>query len=77
MGIDPIGGIPFQLKFVRAAQMLLFSNALCDPPLGQTTVINSNQDVVGFSPSSSSLSLFSVVVSDYIHGITGVEQVVS
>ncbi|KAI4098937.1 MAG: hypothetical protein L6R37_006235 [Teloschistes peruensis] len=26
-------GKPFQLKFVRAAQMLLFANALCDPPL--------------------------------------------
>ena len=52
MGIDPIGGKPFQLKFVRAAQMLLFSNALCDPPLGQTTVIKSDHDVVGLSPSS-------------------------
>ncbi|KAL8703164.1 MAG: hypothetical protein Q9201_003640 [Fulgogasparrea decipioides] len=36
---DLIDTKPFQLKFVRVAQMLLFSNALCDPPLGQATVI--------------------------------------
>ncbi|KAL8690982.1 MAG: hypothetical protein Q9224_004277, partial [Gallowayella concinna] len=38
-----------QLKFVRAAQMLLFSNALCDPPLGQATIFPSNQDAVKFT----------------------------
>lgn len=32
-------GKPFQLKFVRAAQMQLFANAVCDPPLGSTTVV--------------------------------------
>ncbi|KAI4111548.1 MAG: hypothetical protein LQ339_000419 [Xanthoria mediterranea] len=40
---------PSQLKFVRVAQMLLFSNALCDPPLGQTTVLKSSQDSVKFT----------------------------
>ena len=48
---------PSQLKFVRVAQMLLFSNALCDPPLGQTTVLKSSQDSVGFSQSSLHLCL--------------------
>ena len=38
---------PFQLKFVRAAQMLLFSNVLCDPPLGQATVVPFEQNTVG------------------------------
>ena len=32
-------GKPFQLKFVRPGQMLLFANVVCDPPLGQTTVV--------------------------------------
>ena len=32
-------GKPFQLKFVRPGQMLLFANAICDPPLGQATVV--------------------------------------
>ncbi|KAL8638967.1 MAG: hypothetical protein Q9226_008938, partial [Calogaya cf. arnoldii] len=40
---------PSQLKFVRVAQMLLFSNALCDPPLGQTTILKSNQDTIKFT----------------------------
>ncbi|KAI4199094.1 MAG: hypothetical protein LQ350_004849 [Teloschistes chrysophthalmus] len=31
--IQRIEGKPSQLKFVRVAQMLLFANALCDPPL--------------------------------------------
>ena len=34
-----MNGKPFQLKFVRAAQMQLFANAVCDPPLGSTTVV--------------------------------------
>ena len=36
---DDLNGKPSQIKFVRAAQMQLFTNAVCDPPLGSTTVI--------------------------------------
>ncbi|KAL9611883.1 MAG: hypothetical protein Q9167_003497 [Letrouitia subvulpina] len=39
----------YQLKFVRAAQMLLFANAICDPPLGQITVVPPNQNIVEFT----------------------------
>ncbi|KAI4179906.1 MAG: hypothetical protein L6R41_007565, partial [Letrouitia leprolyta] len=44
----PIGK-PFKLRFVRAAQMLLFSKALCDPPLGQVTVVPSHQQTIKFT----------------------------
>lgn len=46
-------GKPFQLKFVRPGQMLLFANILCDPPLGQTTVIPIHQHAVRSSHLSS------------------------
>ncbi|KAL8670601.1 MAG: hypothetical protein Q9168_004875, partial [Polycauliona sp. 1 TL-2023] len=49
MGIDTTEEKPSQLKFVRVAQMLLFSSALCDPPLGQTTILKSDQDSVKFT----------------------------
>lgn len=39
MVMKDLNGKPFQLKFVRAAQMQLFTNAVCDPPLGSTTVV--------------------------------------
>ena len=39
-------GKPFQLKFVRPGQMLLFANILCDPPLGQATVVPHDQHAV-------------------------------
>jgi len=39
MVTNDLYGKPFQLKFVRPAQMLLFANAVCDPPLGQATVV--------------------------------------
>ncbi|KAK4692530.1 hypothetical protein P7C71_g4698, partial [Lecanoromycetidae sp. Uapishka_2] len=39
MVTNDLYGKPFQLKFVRPAQMLLFANAVCDPPLGQVTVV--------------------------------------
>ncbi|CAD6578651.1 MAG: hypothetical protein ASARMPREDX12_008922 [Alectoria sarmentosa] len=39
MVTNDLNGKPFQLKFVRAAQMQLFANAVCDPPLGSTTVV--------------------------------------
>lgn len=39
MVTNDLYGKPFQLKFVRPAQMLLFANAVCDPPLGQSTVV--------------------------------------
>jgi len=39
-------GKPFQLKFVRPGQMLLFANILCDPPLGRATVIPHHQHAV-------------------------------
>ncbi|MCJ1353398.1 MAG: hypothetical protein MMC33_003384 [Icmadophila ericetorum] len=42
-------GKPFQLKFVRAAQMELFANIICDPPLGQSTVIPHNREAVNFT----------------------------
>lgn len=34
-----LNGKPFQLTFVRPAQMMLFANVVCYPPLGQPTVI--------------------------------------
>ena len=37
---------PFKLKFNRPAAMLLFSNAICDPPLGQSTVVPYEQQTV-------------------------------
>ena len=37
---------PFKLKFNRPAVMLLFSNAICDPPLGQSTVVPYEQQTV-------------------------------
>lgn len=36
----------FQLKFVRAAQMRLFANVVCDPPLGSTTVVPFGETVL-------------------------------
>lgn len=45
MVTNDLFGKPFQLKFVRPAQMLLFANAVCDPPLGQATVIPFGQKV--------------------------------
>lgn len=39
MVTNDLYGKPFQLKFVRPAQMLFFANAVCDPPLGQATVV--------------------------------------
>lgn len=45
MVTNDLFGKPFQLKFVRPAQMLLFANAVCDPPLGQATVIPFGQEV--------------------------------
>lgn len=39
-------GKPFQLTFVRPGQMMLFSNIMCDPALGQATVIPSHQQIV-------------------------------
>ena len=43
MVTNDLDGKPFQLKFVRPAQMQLFSRAICDPPLGQATVIPAHQ----------------------------------
>lgn len=45
MVTNDLYGKPFQLKFVRPAQMLLFANAVCDPPLGLATVIPHGQTV--------------------------------
>ena len=45
MVTNDLFGKPFQLKFVRPAQMVLFANAVCDPPLGQATVIPFGQKV--------------------------------
>ncbi|MCJ1322369.1 hypothetical protein MMC15_007717 [Xylographa vitiligo] len=43
MPTNDLNGLPFQLKFVRAAQMIMFSNVVCWPPFGQTTVIPHGQ----------------------------------
>ena len=56
MVVNDLDGIPFQLKFVRAAQMQLFARAVCDPPLGQATVIPAPQPAVGLA-FTTSLSL--------------------
>ena len=45
MVTNDLFGKPFQLKFVRPAQMLLFANAVSDPPLGQATVVPYGQTV--------------------------------
>ena len=42
-------GKTFKLKFVRAAQMQLFANAVCDPPLGSTTVVPHGETVLVMS----------------------------
>ena len=39
-------GKTFQLKFVRPAQMRLFATAICDPPLGSTTVVPYGETVL-------------------------------
>jgi len=46
MVTSDLDGKPFQLKFVRAAQMMMFANVICDPPLGQATVIPYDQAFV-------------------------------
>ena len=46
MVTNDLDGKPFQLKFVRAAQMMMFANIICDPPLGPDTVIPLGQDAV-------------------------------
>ncbi len=38
-----LNGKPFQLTFVRSSQMIMFANVLCEPPLGQSTVILAGQ----------------------------------
>ena len=47
MVTNDIFGKPFQLKFVRPAEMLLFANIVCDPPLGQSTVVPFGRPAVG------------------------------
>ena len=49
MVINDLNGKPFQLKFVREAQMQLFANAVCDPPLGTTTVVPYGEKVLFMS----------------------------
>ena len=39
-------GKPFQLQFVRKAQMMLFANVLCDPPLGDVISVPYHQKSV-------------------------------
>lgn len=46
MVTNDLNGKPFQLKFVRAAQMHLFANAVCDPPLGSSTVVPYGETVL-------------------------------
>ena len=74
MVVDELSDKPSQLKFIRVAQMLLFSNALCDPPLGQTTIVKSDQDSVGLSLVSP--DVLSVASTDQIYSPVGVEQVI-
>ena len=52
MVTNDLDGKPFQLKFVRAAQMMMFANIVCNPPLGQTTVVPYEQATVRFKYSS-------------------------
>ena len=46
MVTNDLDGKPFQLKFIRKSQMLMFANAVCDPPLGQATVVPKDQHAV-------------------------------
>lgn len=46
MVITDLLGKPFQLKFVRPPDMLLFANSICEPPLGQATVVPHGQQSV-------------------------------
>ena len=41
-----LNGKPFQLTFVRSSQMMIFAKVICDPPLGQSTIVPHNQDAV-------------------------------
>ena len=52
MVTNDLDGKPFQLKFVRPAQMQLFARAVCDPPLGQATVVAPDQSAVGVTTQS-------------------------
>ncbi|MCJ1308883.1 hypothetical protein MMC25_002538 [Agyrium rufum] len=49
MVTNDLNGKPFQLKFVRAAQMIQFANVVCDPPLGQCTVLPHGQSEILFT----------------------------
>ena len=44
-----LNGKRFQLTFLRPSTMLQFANVLCDPPLGQSTVVPHNQTTVDFT----------------------------
>ena len=55
MVTNDLDGKPFQLKFIRAAQMIMFANVICDPAFGQTTVIPYGQARVRTMPVKSSL----------------------
>lgn len=46
MVTNGLNGKPFQLGFVRPAQMMMFAKIVCDPPLGQVTVIPHHQKAV-------------------------------
>ncbi|SLM37360.1 Glycosyl hydrolases 36 [Lasallia pustulata] len=49
MVTNDLNGNPFQLGFVRPAQMMMFAKVVCDPPLGQFTVIPHHQKAVNFT----------------------------
>lgn len=46
MVTNDLNGKPFQLGFVRPAQMMMFAKIVSDPPLGQVTVIPHHHQAV-------------------------------
>lgn len=48
MVTNDLNGNPFQLGFVRPAQMMMFAKIICDPPLGQATVVPNHQQAVHY-----------------------------
>jgi len=44
--VNDLYGKPFQLRFIRPAEMLMFAKAVCDPPLGQATTVPFGQQSV-------------------------------
>lgn len=66
---------PSQLRFVRPAHLVMFANVVCDPPLGQVTVISAEQNTVCLLSKTTYSFLILLTSLGYFHGISGVWKV--